>query len=203
MNERPDGDQSPGLVWLRIGIATVVVIGLVVLTGALDDSGSDSGTGTVDGRSMSDTVTRCGDREARRVARIWFRGMSSGKAARIEAVTSRGAPVPRYVISVQRGGGARTVRVRTRGSAASVVPALTDNSDDLRLFGVRRVVRPPKTADPGSTLSGRLAGIEFTARVGKTTWSGKTGLRCGSETAYFAALLVSDGRALPPPASGS
>ena len=192
MNQRPDGDQGSGLIWLRILLATVVVIGLVVLTGTLDDPDSDSGIGTVDGRSASDTVTLCGEREARRVARVWFRGMSSGKAARIEAVTSRGAPIPRYVISIARGGGVRMVRVRTRDSAARVVPVLTDTSGDLRRFVVRRVVKPPKTADPESTLSGRLAGIEFSARVGETTWSGRTGLRCGSETAYFAAFLVSD-----------
>ncbi len=188
MSEPPGRDQSATLIWLRIGVAAVVVVGLVVLTAALDDS--DSGFEALDGRSASDSVTRCGDSEARRVARAWFRGMSSGEAKRVEAVTSSGAPVPRYVISIERGGEDRTLRIRTRASAARTVPGLTDSEDDLRLLEIRRVVKPPKASDTGSGLSGRLAGIEFGARVADAAWSGKVGVRCGSDTAYFAAFRI-------------
>ena len=106
--------RVPSGVWLRIALATVVVVGLVVATGVLDDSDSDSDLVPIDGRSTTGSVKRCGASEAERVARLWFRAMSSGEAQPVRLVTSRGKPRPRYVITTGKGEGARTVRIPDR-----------------------------------------------------------------------------------------
>lgn len=192
MNERPDREQSALRIWLRIAFATLVVVGLVVITAARNDSETGSDFVVLDGRSGSRSIEQCGEGAARRVARVWFRGMSSREVERVGAVTSRGKPIPRYVITVEQGGGTRTERIRTRRGAEDTVPALVDPDDDLRLLEIAKVGRPPKTSGVGNPLSGRLAGIEFRARVGKTQWSGKVGVRCGNESAYFASFAISD-----------
>lgn len=190
-------DEAPGRpetlrIWLRIGLAAVVVVGLVLIS----DPWGEPEDGLV-GRNSFDRGAaavgdeRCSPKKAGRVARIWLRGMSSGDAERIKTVTSRGEPVPRYVISVEQGGKSRTVRVGNRASAARTVPKLAGTSDAGRSFEVAGVGRPPK-AEGNSELSGRLAGVRFSAGAGDSKWSGRVGVRCGNEEAYYAKFRISD-----------
>ncbi len=170
----------------------MVVIGLVVVTGARDDSETDSGFEVLDGRSGSGSIELCGQGAARRVARVWFRGMSSGEPERVEAVTSQGKPVPRYVVTIKEGGSTRTLRIPGRTTAVRKIPELIQASDVERSLKITSVGVPPMAADIRSPLSGRLAGVEFRARVGETQWSGKMGVRCGNDSAYFASFAISD-----------
>lgn len=192
MTGGPVPDQGWLRVWLRVALATAVVVGLAVVTGARDDSDTDTRSAPFDGRPTSGSVKRCGESEAKRVARVWFRGMSSGEPDRVRVVTSRGKPVPRYVITIDDGGRFRTVGIPSRASAVKVVPELVGATAARRSLTVTKVGNPPMAADIRSPLSGRLAGIEFSARLGEAKWSGKAGVRCGSETAYFAAFRVSN-----------
>jgi hypothetical protein len=192
LSERPDRKQGSLRIWLRIALATVVVAGLAVITSGREGPETDRGFTPLDGRSTAASVKRCGVSEARRVARVWFRGMSSGEPDRVRVVTSRGKPVPRYVITIDDGGRFRTVGIPSRASAVKVVPELVGATAARRSLTVTKIGNPPMAADIRSPLSGRLAGIEFSARVGEAKWSGKAGVRCGSETAYFAAFRVSN-----------
>ncbi len=194
MSGGPGREHGAVRVWLRIGLAAAVVAGLMVATASLDDPDSDSGVAVSEGRADSQTFERCAGGEARRAARVWFRGMSSGDPDRVAAVTSRGRPVPRYVIEVGGVGEVRTVRIVNRASAAATVPGLVDTDEDLRLFEISRIGRPPKARDGARPLTGRLAGVEFRARVGESRWGGRLGVRCVTETAYYAAFRISAAR---------
>ena len=182
-------DRHSGLkIWLRIGLAVLVVVALVIVS----DPWAEPEDGLL-GRNSSDRgsagVERCPPKKAGQVARAWFRGMSSGDRDRIAAVTSGGRPVPRYVIEVERGDEPRTVRMGSRATAANTVPQLSGTSGDPRSFEAVGVGRPPK-ARIDSGLSGRLAGVKFRAVVGEAKWSGKVAVRCGNETAYFAEFRI-------------
>ncbi len=191
LNELPARDDGALRVWLRIALATVVVIGLAVVTGVLDDKDGDSDFVPIDGRASDGAVKRCGADEAERVARLWFRAMSSGQAEPVKLVTSRGEPRPRYVITTGRGGEARTVRIPGRAAAAGTVPDLIGETDGRRSLRIDEIGTPPRAFGIGSSVSGRLAGVAFTAVVGGSRWSGKMGVRCGNDSAYFAAFTIS------------
>lgn len=190
MTGGPGPGQGSVRIWLRIGLATVVVAALAVITDNRDSETATESLAPSDGRAGS--VRRCGVSEAKRVAQVWFRGMSSGEAKRVRAVTSGGKPVPRYVITINEGGRSRTVRIPGRTSATETIPELIEATDTRGSLKIEKVGNPPGAADIRSPLLGRLAGIQFSARVGDTKWSGKAGVRCGNDTAYFAAFEISD-----------
>ena len=179
-------------IWLRIGVAAAVVAVLVLV----GDPFGESEDGLV-GRNSSDLGDvsgeqgRCPPGRAREVARNWFKGMSSGDADRVAAVTSRGEPVPRYVVRIADGGKPEVLRVRGRNAAVEAVPDLIDPADDLRLLEISSVGRPPRAPGADGPPVGRLAGVDFRARVGGQDWSGRVGVRCGNGSAYFAAFRIS------------
>lgn len=179
-------------IWLRIGLAAAVVA-VLVLAGDPFGEPDDGlvGRNSSDSGDVSGEEGRCLPGRAREVARTWFRGMSSGDADRIAAVTSRGEPVPRYVIRIGGGGQPDVLRVRNRNAAVEAVPDLVDPVDDLRLLEVSSVGRPPRAPGTDGQPVGRLAGVDFRARVGEQSWSGKVGVRCGNGSAYYAAFRIS------------
>ncbi len=188
MADEPAGRESGLRIWLRIGLALLVVVALVIVSDPWAEPDDD-----LLGRNSSDRGAagpeRCPPKKAGQVARAWFRGMSSGDPDRIAAVTSGGRPVPRYVIEIERGDEPRTVRMGNRATAASTVPQLAGTSGDPRSFEAVGVGRAPK-AGSDTDPAGRLAGVKFKAAVGRAKWSGKVAVRCGNETAYFADFRI-------------
>ncbi len=109
----------------------------------------------------------------------------------VATVTANGKPFPRYVITIRQGGKSREIRIPDRRAAAKIIPDLIETGDAQASLKIKSVGVPPKSADLRQPLSGRLAGVDFRARVGEKKWSGKLGVRCGSESAYFAAFRIS------------
>ena len=73
------------------------------------------------------------------------------------------------------------------------VPELIGETDGRRSLRIVEIGPPPRAFGVSSSLSGRLAGLEFTAAVGGSRSSGRVGVRCGGDSAYFAEFTLAGG----------